>query len=120
VGTNGRIHQLRLDNNIWHPKELTLTPGAPPAFFEVRAYVYFAPSPATQHVVYLGKDNQGLLDNQVHELYADDSNDWHHNNLTTAVPGGAKLALTSDRVRISRITTCRLPRYRQSHLRALA
>ena len=95
VGPNGRIHQLRLDNNIWHPKELTLSPGAAPAFFEVRAYVHYAPSPATQHEVYLGKDNQGLLDDQVHELYADDNNDWHHNNLTTAVPGGAKLALTS-------------------------
>jgi hypothetical protein len=44
-------------------------------------------------VVYLGQDNQGVFDSQVHELYADGSNEWHHNNLTTAA--GAPLALTT-------------------------
>jgi hypothetical protein len=41
----------------------------------------------------LGLNDQGLLDNQVHELVADSSNDWHHNNLT--VQTGATPALTS-------------------------
>jgi hypothetical protein len=72
---------------------LTLEAGAPLAFFEVRAYVRYAGQ--TQHVIYLGQNSQGLLDSQVHELYADSSNQWQHNNLTTAVPGGAPLALTT-------------------------
>jgi hypothetical protein len=44
-------------------------------------------------VVYLGLTDQGVLDNQVHELYADGSNQWKHNNLTTAA--GAQSALTT-------------------------
>jgi hypothetical protein len=92
VGPNGHIFQLRWENNAWHQKDLTHEAGAPLAYFDVRAYVLGGD---TQHVVYLGQNNQGLLDNQVHELYAYDSNEWHSNNLTTAVPGGAQLALTA-------------------------
>jgi hypothetical protein len=91
IGPNGRVYQLRWENNAWHPKDLTAEAGAPPAFFGVRAYVHHASG--TQHVVYLGLNNQGLLDNQVHELYAGGGNEWHHNNLTTAA--GAPLALTA-------------------------
>jgi hypothetical protein len=93
IGPNGRVFQLRRENNDWVPKELTEEAGAPRAFFEVRAYVHY--HEGTQHVVYLGLDNQGVLDNQVHELSADDSNEWQHNNLTTAAEGGAPLALTT-------------------------
>jgi hypothetical protein len=89
--------QLRWDENenspAWHHKELTSDAGAPLAFFEVRANVHYATG--TQHVVYLGLNDQGLLDNQVHDLYADDSNGWSHTNLTTATAGGAPLALTT-------------------------
>jgi hypothetical protein len=93
VGPNGHIFQLRWENNAWQHKDLTHEAGAPLAFFEVRAYVHNAGH--TQHVVYLGLNDQGVLDNQVHELYADNSNKWQSNNLTTAVPGGAPLALTT-------------------------
>jgi hypothetical protein len=62
----------------WQParshKDLTVEAGAPFAFFDVRAYVHYAAQ--SQHVVYLGLTDQGLLDNQVHELYADNSNNW--------------------------------------------
>jgi hypothetical protein len=91
IGPNGLIHQLRLQNDVWHHKELTSAAGAPRAFFALNAYVHNASE--TQHVVYLGLNDQGVLDNQVHELVADSSNDWHHNNLTGAT--GATLALTT-------------------------
>ena len=91
VGPSGRIYQLRGDNNTWQAKELTAEAGAPRAYFDVRANVHYATG--TQHVVYLGRDNQGLLDNQVHDLYADGSNDWHHTNVTTEA--SAPLALTT-------------------------
>jgi hypothetical protein len=96
VGPNGLIHQLRWDdenNPTWSHKELTSDAAAPKAFFEVRANVHYATG--TQHVDYLGLNDQGLLDNQVHDLYADDSNSWSHTNVTTAVPGGAQPALTT-------------------------
>ena len=97
VGPNGLIHQLRWDENennpTWRHKELTSDAGAPKAFFEVRANVHYATG--TQHVDYLGLNDQSLLDNQVHDLYADDSNSWSHTNVTTAVPGGAQPALTT-------------------------
>jgi hypothetical protein len=97
VGPNGLIHQLRWDENennpTWRHKELTSDAGAPKAFFEVRANVHYATG--YQHVDYLGLNDQGLLDNQVHDLYADDSNAWSHTNVTTAVPGGAQPALTT-------------------------
>ena len=70
IWPNGLIHQLRWDENenspAWHHKELTSDAGAPLVFFEVRANVHYATG--TQHVVYLGLNDQGLLDNQVHDL----------------------------------------------------
>jgi hypothetical protein len=92
-GYDGRIHQLQWENNAWHHNELTAVAGAPLAsiFGEVRAYV--AHATGTQHVIYLGQNNQGLLDNHVHEIHADDSNDWQHNDLTVAA--GAPLALNT-------------------------
>jgi hypothetical protein len=91
IGPNGLIHQLRLQNNTWNHKELTSAAGAPRAFFSLNAYVHI-PS-ETQHIVYLGLNDQGILDNQVHELVANMSNDWHHNNLTAQA--GATPALTA-------------------------
>jgi hypothetical protein len=88
IAPNGHIIQLRWENNAWKHKDLTLETGAPLASFEVRAYVHYASQ--TQHVVYLDRNEQG--EHQVHELYADNSNQWQHNNLTTAVPGGAPFA----------------------------
>jgi hypothetical protein len=90
IGPNGLIHQLRLENDTWHHKELTPAAGnVPRAFFALNAYVQHG----TQHVVYLGLSDQGVLDNQVHELFADNNNDWHPNNLTIAT--GATSALTT-------------------------
>src|SRR5690348_17337693 len=66
VGPNGHIFQLRWENNAWHAKDLTEEANAPRAYSDVRAYH----TGDSQHVVYLGLNGQGLLDNQVHELYA--------------------------------------------------
>ncbi len=89
-GPNGRIYELYWDGNAWHYNDLTAAAGAPLASFDqMKAYVYTAEG--SQHVVYLGLDNQGLLDNHVHELYW--NGDWHHNDLTLAA--GAPLALTT-------------------------
>jgi hypothetical protein len=96
VGPNGLVHQLRWDENTnnpsWQHKELTSDAGAPRAYFDVRANVHYATG--TQHVCYLGLNGQGLLDNRVHDLYADDSNSWSHTNVTTAA-SGAQPALTT-------------------------
>src|SRR5262249_10659747 len=93
IGPNGLIHQLRWDENdnnpAWRHKELTSDAGAPKAFFEVRANVHIS----TQHVDYLGLNDQVLLDNQTHKLYADGSNEWHYTNMTTEA--GAPLALST-------------------------
>jgi hypothetical protein len=81
---NGRIFQLRWENLAWQYKDLTSEAGAPLAAFQVRAYL----AVGKQHVVYLDQS----AESEVLELYADDSNQWQHNNLTTAVPGGAPFA----------------------------
>jgi hypothetical protein len=88
VAPKNRIFQLRWENNAWKHKNQSFDAGAPVATFEVRAYVHYAGG--TQNVVYLNLNEQN--ENQVHQLYADNSNEWQHNNLTTAVPGGAPFA----------------------------
>jgi hypothetical protein len=91
VGPNGRIHELYWDGNGWHHNDLTAAAGAPLAFFDnIKAYVFFAEG--TQHVVYLGLNDQGLFDSHVHELYWNNDG-WHHNDLTAAA--GAPLALST-------------------------
>src|SRR4029453_17755601 len=94
IGPNGHIYQLRWDNENgggWQHKELTSEAGAPLAYFEARANVHYATG--TQHVVYLGLDNQGLLDKQTHDLYGDGSNEWPHTNMTAEA--NAPLALST-------------------------
>jgi hypothetical protein len=93
-GYDGRIHQLQWENNAWHHNDLTATAGAPLASLdsEVRTYVAYLTG-GTQHVVYLGQDSQGVPDRHVHEIYADDTNDWQHTDLTVAA--GAPLAVTT-------------------------
>jgi len=88
-----RIHQLQWENNAWHHNDLTATASAPLASGAGEVTAYVAYYTGTQHVVYLGTNNQGLLDNHIHEIYADDSNDWQHNDLTIAA--GAPLAINT-------------------------
>lgn len=87
AGADHHIHELWWNINGWHHNDLSAAAGAPDSAdsgvaSDPAGYVFAAQG--TQHVVYLGADND------IHELWWD-TDGWHHHDLsaTAGAPDAA-------------------------------
>jgi hypothetical protein len=79
LGSDGHIHELWWDITGWHHNDLTRAANAPVSQLGSRPAGYVFDAQGTQHVVYVGSEN----DRHIHELWWDITG-WHHNDLTQA------------------------------------
>jgi hypothetical protein len=80
IGANdGHLHELWWDTNGWHHDDLTAATGAPDANQTVPFTGYAFNTQATQHVIYVG-----LNDNHIYELWWSASDGWQLNDVTAA------------------------------------
>lgn len=85
IGNDFHVHELWWDTNGWHTDDLSGPTGAPNFSPGSLLTGYAFEGQGTQHVMYYGGES-----NNLHELWWDINDGWHHNDLSvaTGTPAG--------------------------------